>query len=110
MEQTKDLMITFRSTTKKKNQKGGDWLQLYMNADQVAALANTLATKVHNERGVRLDFHTSQKKNTTNGNVFDSTICFVKEVQPRQDTFKAPEVAVTEETASRIEKLKQEIA
>lgn len=75
----KDPMVTFRSTMKKKNSKGGDWLVLYMNQEQAGLLAEQIMANIENPKGVKLDIHTNKKEHE--GRTFDSSIAFVKAVQ-----------------------------
>lgn len=84
-QRPQDPLVTTRSTTKKKNSKGGDWLVLYVNPDQVQVLIDALVPCLNNPRGARIDVHTG-KKNTNDGRrQFDSTIFYVKVCEEPQD-------------------------
>lgn len=110
----KDPMILFRNTTRGKNAKGGDRLQLYLNTEQAVALVEALTACLENPKGVKIDLHTSQKE--YQGRAFDSTIAFVKPVSEfgvnRRVTgtgAKSEYVGGGSSVASKIEKLKKEI-
>ena len=114
---TKDPMILFRNTKRGKNSKGGDRLELYLTIEEAAKVVAACEANKGNPRGIKFDFHTSQKE--YQGRSFDSTICFIKAVQPfgsgtgvgAGTTGTTSGVAsVTDSTAARIEKLKKEIA
>ena len=115
-ELKKDPMILFRNTIRGKNSKGGDRTQLYLGGDkeagnaQIQALIDVLLAGLSNERGVKLDFHTSQKV-AQGGRSFESTICFVKPVgevstQGHPTTRFVPGAA----TSAQIDKMEKETA
>jgi len=78
MNTQKDPMFLFRSTMVGKNSKGGDRLQLYMDQEQVVGLIEHLTTLLGNDRGVKLDIHTSDK--VKDGRSFKSSFAFIKAV------------------------------
>lgn len=111
-QRPQDPMVRTRSTTKKKNSKGGDWLLLYVDQDQVQFMIEALQACAANPRGARLDLHTNQKQ-ADNGRTFDSTIVYVKPCQEQQQQQAggfgnqprqyAPRGAQTPDTRNRVQ-------
>lgn len=73
-------MILFRSVKRGKNSKGGDRTELYLTQEQALLMINDLVKYKDTERGIKLDFHISERT-SQDGRKFDSAICFIKPVQ-----------------------------
>lgn len=86
-EQTKDTMVTFRSTIAGKNSKGGDRTQLYLTQEQAQTLIDELSAHITNDLGVKIDLHVSERTAKETGRKFKSAIAFVKAVQPQSGGF-----------------------
>lgn len=97
-QKPQDPMVKFKSTTIGQNSKGGDRLQLSLDAAEVEYLIEQLQA-VKTERGVKFDIHTSEKEalNGPNaGRKFFSSIAFIKGIQE----FGAPRGAVASGSGS----------
>lgn len=91
-QRTKDPMTTFRTIVRGFNSKkndlnpqGGERIQLYLDPEEAAQLASTLAEQAHvTDKGVKLDIHISKRENTFTKRPFEGGIMFVKAVQESQ--------------------------
>lgn len=113
-EKPKDPMVTFRSTVRGKNSKGGDRTQLYLNLEMANLLISEITKGLSDplQLGVKLDIHTSKKIAQGTNREFDSTICFVKPVQEassggRSFAPRANPQAVQAQTFSQVEQFKK---
>jgi hypothetical protein len=78
-EQTKDPIISTKSTTLGESSKGANRLTISLPQEQVQALIQELGKLLENPRGVKLDIHTA-KRSGPRGE-FLSSFMFVKGIQ-----------------------------
>lgn len=103
-------MVTFKTTIRGKNSKGGDRLQLYLNPEMTRVVIDALTATLENDTGAKLDIHTSVKTTNEGGRKFDSSIAFVKPIQPKEGTGASVKFVPKSDLSEKIAKVKKEIA
>lgn len=76
MERTKDKLLVFRSTIRKKDSKGRDVITVYMTPEAVEDAIACLEASRGNPKGAKITIHTGKKEHE--GRSFDSSFGFIK--------------------------------